>query len=123
MFITAYVSPKRIAILLAFVVRCSSPRLRDNFMGASLTYNKRNPKEKLHTSHLGIADEKKSSVYVVEYLTPENRALHAAAKLKAKEPSYRYVWVRNGRIFMRKSEGAKFILIQDTWALKKLILV
>lgn len=104
----------------SILVRFSNPRLRDTFLGAAITFNKKNPKDKLNTSHLGIADEKRASIYIVENLTPENKALHAAARLRAKELSYRYVWVRNGRIFMRKSEGTKFILIQDIITLKSL---
>lgn len=102
------------------LVSFSSPRLRDTFLASSITFNKKNPTDKLNTSHLGIAAEKALPIYVVENLTAENKSLHAAARIKAKELSYKYVWVRNGRIFMRKSDNAKFVLVKDTLTLQNL---
>lgn len=104
----------------SILVRFSSARLRDTFLAASIDFNKKNVKDKLNSSHLGIAVEKKSPVYVVENLSPENKALHAAARLKAKELSYKYVWVRNGRIYLRKTDDSKFILIHDSCSLANL---
>lgn len=109
-------SPRPRSILVKF----SSPRLRDSFLAASITFNKKNPKEKLNVSHLGIASEKKSAIYIVENLNPENKALHASARAKSKELNYRYVWVRNGKIFMRKTDDSKFIWIKDTDTLNNL---
>ena len=60
----------------------------------------------------------RKSVYVSEHLSPANKSLHAAARLKAKELNYKFTWIRNGRIFVRKDESSEFILIRNTESLK-----
>ncbi|XP_072934838.1 uncharacterized protein [Epargyreus clarus] len=97
-------SPRPRSILVKF----SSPRIRDEFLAATSKFNKNNQNDKLNTSHLGIGGNKKGAVYVVEHLTPENKSLHAAARSKAKELKYKFVWVRDGRIFMRKNEQSNY---------------
>ncbi|CAH2102051.1 unnamed protein product [Euphydryas editha] len=44
-----------------------------------------------------------------------------SARIKAKEMNYKYVWVRNGKIFVRKSEGAELIQIRNKNSLSKII--
>lgn len=102
-------SPRPRSILVKF----SSPRIRDEFLAATSKFNKNNQNDKLNTSHLGIGGNKKGAVYVVEHLTPENKSLHAAARSKAKELKYRFVWVRDGRIYMRKNEQSNYVHIKN----------
>lgn len=61
---------------------------------------------------MGIAGDK-SPVYVCEHLSPANKALHAAARIRSRELGYKFVWVRNGHIFMRKDETSRFIHIKN----------
>ncbi|KAL4720368.1 hypothetical protein ACJJTC_014025 [Scirpophaga incertulas] len=68
-------------------------------------------RDKLNTSLLGIAGEK-SPVYISEHLSPANKNLHAAARKKAKSLNYQFVWVRGGRIFVRKSPESTHIHIK-----------
>ncbi|CAK1601534.1 unnamed protein product [Parnassius mnemosyne] len=102
-------SPRPRSILVKF----SSPRLRDDFLAATIKYNKTNNTDKLNTSHLGIASAKNTPIYVAENLTPEGKILHVAARRKAKELGFRFVWVRDGKIFVRKSEGSNYIHIRN----------
>ncbi|XP_063891862.1 uncharacterized protein LOC135117200 [Helicoverpa armigera] len=71
----------------SIIVQLASPRLRDQLLAATIKYNQANPHEKLNCTHLGYAGPK-SPVYVTEHLSPTNRALHAATRIKAKEMSY-----------------------------------
>lgn len=103
------------------LVKFSHPRLRDEFLAAVITYNKKHPDDKLNTSHLGIGGDKKSSVYVAENLSPENKSLHSAARIRAKELNYKFVWVRAGRIYMRKTETSGFVFVRDMDTLNKLL--
>lgn len=48
-------------------------------------------------------------------------SLHAAAKTKARELGYKFVWIRGGRIFMRKLQESKVIMIRNMDTLNKLI--
>lgn len=104
------------SILVKFV----TPRIRDCVLAAVIQYNKDHKQEKLTSSDLGI-DDKKIPIYVVENLTAENKSLHAATRLRAKELGYKFVWVRGGRVYVRKSESAEAIFVRNTESLKKLV--
>lgn len=104
------------------LVRFSTPNIRDNLLAACIKFNKHNPKEKLNTSHLGLSSDKPTPVYVTENLSPENKSLHALARQKAKELDYKFVWVRDGRIFMRKNQDSKYVWIRNTDSLSNLTL-
>ncbi|XP_045451021.1 uncharacterized protein LOC123659904 [Melitaea cinxia] len=110
-------SPRPRSILVKF----SSPRVRDTFLAASIDFNKKAKTnlDKLNTSHLGIGGDKKP-VYICEHLTPAVKALHAEARLCSKKLGYRFVWVKNGRIFMRKSDKSDYIYIRNSEVLKGL---
>ncbi|CAH0703179.1 unnamed protein product [Spodoptera exigua] len=84
------------------LVKFSIPRIRDSLLAATIQYNKDNPNKKLNTSTLGL-DDKKIAIFVTENLTMENKNLHAATRLRAKELNYKFVWVRGGRVYVRKS--------------------
>lgn len=101
------------------VVKLRSTRCRDEFYSAVARFNKSNPNNKLNSSMLGIGGIG-SPVYVSEHLSPANKSLHAAARAKAKQLSYKFVWVRNGRIFMRKNETSNFIHVKNNEVLERL---
>ncbi|XP_028158634.1 uncharacterized protein LOC114351572 [Ostrinia furnacalis] len=104
----------------SILLKLRSPRLRDNFLAATSLFNKKNSTEKLNTSHLGLGGEKKHPVFVAEHLTPENKELHAAARRKSKDLNYKFVWVRDGKVFVRKSEETNYIHIRNIDALEKM---
>lgn len=93
--------------------------VRDTVLTAVKQFNKAHPKDKLNSSHLGLAGEKKP-VFVSEHLTPANKQLHAAARKTAKDKNIEFVWVQNGRVFMRKDKDAIKILVKDLDVLKSL---
>ncbi|KAL0859976.1 hypothetical protein ABMA27_010292 [Loxostege sticticalis] len=103
----------------AIIAQLSSPRLRDNLLAAAITFNKQNKTNKLNSGHIGMAGERKP-IYIMEHLSPANKSLHAAARIKGKELGYKYVWIRNGRIFMRKTDDSAYIIIRDKDFLDKL---
>ncbi|CAF4918133.1 unnamed protein product [Pieris macdunnoughi] len=109
-------SPRPRSILVKF----NSPRLRDEFLAATSKFNKINREDKLNTSHLGIGANKKAAIYVAEHLTHENKRLHATARSKAKELGYKFVWVRDARIYMRKDEQSSYIYVKDIDLVNKL---
>uniref|UniRef100_A0A2A4JD60 FP protein C-terminal domain-containing protein n=1 Tax=Heliothis virescens TaxID=7102 RepID=A0A2A4JD60_HELVI len=102
------------------VVKLRSPRCRDELYSAITRYNKSHSDNKLNTNLLGYGGNKEP-VYVSEHLSPAYKSLHAAARLKAKEKSYKFVWVRYGKIFVCKGENSKTILIKDKQCLDKII--
>lgn len=104
----------------SIVVQLASPRTRDSLLAAVIEYNKKHSLNKLNTANFGLAGNK-TPVYVVEHLSPSNKALHAATRLKAKEKGYKYVWVRGGRIFVKKTDDADHVLIKNQDTLNKLL--
>lgn len=102
----------------SILVKFNTPRLRDTFFAATIKFNKTNANNKLNTSHLGIAAENPIPIYVVEHLSADNKALHAAARLRGKELGYKYVWVRNGRIFMKKDDLSERFVVTSKESLK-----
>lgn len=96
----------------SILVKFNTPRTRDSLLAAAIQYNKVHSEEKLNTSLLGL-DGKKSAVYIVENLTIENKGLHAAARLRAKQLDYKYVWVRGGRVYVRKSDSSEAVFIRN----------
>lgn len=104
----------------SIIIQLSSPRIRDELLASVINFNKTHANNKLNANHLGFLNCN-GPIYVAEHLSPTIKALHAATRLKAKERGYRYTWVRNGRIFVRKSDDAEHIFIRNLDTLKKLI--
>lgn len=104
----------------AIIIKFRSVRCRDEFYSAVHRFNKSNPKEKLNTAHLGFGTAN-TPVYVSEHLSPTNKSLHAAARIAAKEKGYKFVWVRGGRIYVRKTPDSQYILIRNRDSLKYIV--
>lgn len=105
----------------SIVIKFSSQRLRDSFLASALKFNKKakNTADKLNSGHLGIGGDRKP-VFVVEHLSPTQKALHAEARSKARELCYKFVWVRGGRIYMRKTDTSEYRVIKNSQDLSKL---
>lgn len=99
------------------VVRLPSTRERDNILAAINAFNKKNREDKLNTLHLGITGDKQP-IYITEHLSPSNKKLHAASRIFVKENGYRFVWIRNGRIYIRKDVNTNAILVKNLDSLK-----
>ncbi|CAG9104501.1 unnamed protein product [Plutella xylostella] len=100
------------------VVTLASPRHRDTLISAVLRYNKLHANDKLNSTSIGIAGEARR-IYVSEHLSADTKQLHAAARKTAKELNYKYVWVRFGRIYLRK-DHSDAILVKNIETLAKL---
>ncbi|XP_060810014.1 uncharacterized protein LOC132904106 [Amyelois transitella] len=101
------------------LVTLTTPRLRDSLLSAVHRYNKGHPKDLLNSTHLGISGDSQR-VYVTEHLSPDCKLLHAATRKFAKENEYKYVWVKYGRIYIRKDDSANSVLIKGLNTLEKL---
>ena len=53
-------------------------------------------------------------IYVNEQLTPNNRKIFALAAAKKRELNYKFLWTKNGIIFLRKDESSRIINCVDT---------
>lgn len=98
---------------------CSRMR-RDEVLSGVTRYNKANKGNKLNTLSLGLSDIR-TPIYVSEHLSPHYKALHAAARLRAKERGYKFIWIRNGNIYVRKEESSRYILIKSDSSLELIV--
>ncbi|XP_047020592.1 uncharacterized protein LOC135117403 [Helicoverpa armigera] len=104
----------------SIVVQLANPRVRDQLLAAVINYNKKNKDNKLNSSDLGIGGSK-TPVYVTEHLSASNKSLHAATRIRAREVGYKYVWVRSGRIYVKKDDNAEHFHIKNSDTLSKLV--
>ncbi|XP_047039698.1 uncharacterized protein LOC124644411 [Helicoverpa zea] len=94
------------------IAEFSSVQKKEVFVSAVRSFNKnKNKDEKLNTSIIGIPGESQP-VYVAEHLPPNTKKLFYMARNFAKNNAYKYCWISNGNIFLRKLEGDKQILIR-----------
>ncbi|XP_059221251.1 uncharacterized protein LOC131995940 [Stomoxys calcitrans] len=75
-------------------------------------------KLKGHRIHASVVRGEENSegddyVYINDELTPHIRRILWAAKTKAKENEWKFIWIRNGHIYARKNEKSPFIIINN----------
>lgn len=59
-----------------------------------------------------IENGSSSVIYVNENLTPMNKELFWNARVKAKKLKFKYVWVKNGVVFMKRDDASTTIKIE-----------
>ncbi|KAG8275576.1 polycystic kidney disease protein 1-like [Homalodisca vitripennis] len=64
-------------------------------------------KKTLTASEINPIFPKQQAVYVNEHLSPENKQLLGQLKKKCSEKNVKFVWVKEGKFFVRKKEGEK----------------
>lgn len=102
------------------LVTFTSPRLRDSIISLASRFNKgKTNEDKLNTSHLGL-NGTKSRVYVTEHISPECKLLYNQAKKIRDSKKYKYVWVKFGRVYLRKNDDSSPIHIKNVDCLNKL---
>jgi hypothetical protein len=72
---------------------------------------KKRDKRDLSTRHLGRADD--HPVYVNESLSPARRRLLALARDARRRHGYKWLWVRGGKIFIRKEDSSPVIVVKS----------
>lgn len=78
-------------------------------------------KGSLTTSTLGLTSEQdKSSIYVFEHLTASLRKVYLNAKKFQKSNGYKYLWTRDGKIFLRRSDASAIIRVMPHTDLSKI---
>lgn len=88
----------------AVVVKLRSTVTRDEILTSVMNFNKRHTNEKLNSKHLGYGGSTKP-IFVSEHLSPLNKKIHAATRKAATTKGYKYVWVRDGKVLIRKADG------------------
>lgn len=88
------------------IIRFLSKIQRDRFLAAAKTV-KRSLRAGEGLSLAGISNR----FYINEHLAPQTKLLLKQAKESAKIKNYKFVWIQNGSVLMRKEERSKIIPI------------
>lgn len=102
------------------IYKLSSTRVRDSILAATATYNKANKDDKLSSKDLGYAGAN-SPIYVSEHLSPYYKSLHAETRKFARDNGYKFVWIRDGKIKIRKDANSPAKRIKDLSSLRALL--
>lgn len=93
--------------------------VKSEFLTAVKEYNKRNPNNKINSSHLGY-EKPTTPVYVAEQLTATSKRLFYLARTYAKVNEYSYCWTTDGRILLKKNPDSPSIVIRSEQQLNSL---
>lgn len=94
------------------IAKLKSRLLRDNFLSLA-------KKNKVTTKHVDGTGDK--PIFINEHLTVYNKMLLRKCKEAAKNKLYQYVWVKNGRILLKKDDTSSTFRVSDEEDLKKII--
>lgn len=94
------------------VVEVTSKRCKRDLMETSR-------KNKLTGNRVDV-NWKNDPIYINDNLTQFNRNVFFKTKAFARDSGYRFVWFRDSKIFIKKNENSKAILIEDELSLTKL---
>lgn len=96
------------------VMRLTSKIFRDDILAAAKAKVRDNPNKRL------ILDGTSTPIYMNEHLTQENKIIYKEARVIAKEKHFKFVWVKNGKVFLRKDDRSKIILVKNVEVLKNI---
>lgn len=102
------------------VVQLSTKRLRDDVIAACRTRRGITMSQLLGSSNNNQKDTI-TKIYVNEHLTLKNKILYANARQRCTEQKYKYVWIKNGNILVRKSDTTRVITIRKMEDIKKIV--
>ncbi|XP_063823755.1 uncharacterized protein LOC135073500 [Ostrinia nubilalis] len=102
-------SPKNI------IAKMSSQLIKDKIISAIRR------KKGLTTNDLGLTPSSDPRrIYINEHLTPFFKMIHTKTRETAAGAAYQHVWIRNGKIFVRKNDASPAINIVDVMDLGKI---
>lgn len=94
------------------IIQYSNDRLRNEVLSAVKNYNKKNINNIFNTKNVD-SSWNEETLYFSESLTPRARNILFTARKFKKSFNYKYCWVANGKIFLKKSEGLPAIFIKS----------
>ena len=111
---------KKESLTSSVTVEFANTLTKTNFLVAVKNYNKRNPKDKITSTHLNIKAAQETPVYITELLTANSRRLFYLARNYAKEHQYNFCWTSNGRVMLKKEPDVQAIWVKSEEQLKQL---
>lgn len=77
-------------------------------------------KKKLIASEIGFVGNAQN-IFINDHLTPDYKKLLTSAKTSLKPKGYMYIWVKYGKIHVRKDDASKIFVINNQTDLNKLL--
>lgn len=74
----------------------------------------------LTSADIGV-DAPRSNVYASDHLTATNKQLFKKCRLFCKDNNYKFCWLKECKIFIKRSEDSKAILVHDESVLTRLL--
>ncbi|KAJ8704225.1 hypothetical protein PYW08_012949 [Mythimna loreyi] len=95
-------------------------QIKNKLITSVRNFNKTHLNEgRLNTKCIGMPGDRRP-VFVAEYLPISSRKLFYEAREFAKQKEFKFCWTVNGNIFLRKTEGAKPVLVRSEQTLRNL---
>lgn len=101
-------NPKEKSIIISFINRY----IKEDFVAAARS-------KKISACDLGFG-ENTQRIFVNDHLTPMNKKLLTKTKSIAKDKNYSYVWVKFGKIHVRKNDTSNMVIISTENDLNKI---
>lgn len=102
------------------IVEMSTTLLKADILQKCKQHNLSKRDDKLCAKHLGFTTNENSPVYVSEQLTAKAARLRFLARDLAKSKNYIYCWTTFGRVFVRKTDTSRIILINSEAQIQRL---
>ncbi|XP_045524993.1 uncharacterized protein LOC123714672 [Pieris brassicae] len=103
------------------ILQLTTRRKRDDFIAAARVRGTLSVDQLLGGSAAVSGVTNNNRFYVNEHLTLKNKILFSKVRQLAKEKGYKYVWVKNLCMFVRKTDEAKAIQVRSNDDLAKLV--
>jgi uncharacterized coiled-coil protein SlyX len=96
------------------IVQFNTEGMRDSFLQAARS------KKRIMTSEIGIQGEQRQ-IFVAEHLTPSKKKLFWEVRQAAKKKNWRFAWIKNGRIYVRRDTESQVTLIRCSEDVKGMV--
>lgn len=63
----------------------------------------------------------KTPIYISETMTPTTKQLHYLSREIKRKYNFKFCWVSNGRVFLKKSEDQPAVLVKSTEKIEEII--
>ncbi|KAG5867135.1 hypothetical protein JTB14_011342 [Gonioctena quinquepunctata] len=83
------------------VIKYVSRKMKDDILAAARIKKLSSPNRSLSIDAIS------KDLYISEHLSPENKILFKKTRDLAKTKSFKYVWIKNGNILIRKDESSR----------------
>ena len=98
--------------LKPIIVEFNNSLTKDILIKSFKSYNANNKGNRLNTNTIGMPGSR-SPIFISEHYSDKVKKMFFLARELKKAQNYKFCWISNGRVFIRKSEGEPHILLRS----------